>query len=335
MKQLCAIRFFTLGLLRPWGWLACLLAGLWVPAAQAADTFDATHNILTIPLVVVGNTAYSNVRISVGAVLSIGAGSPTSSVDSFNPITNQLTIPSVTVGSLTYTNVVITIGAVLGIGAATSIHAAPVLALVNPLPDATVGQSYSANVVAAVAPPSRYTYTMDTLANGALPGGFTLDINGALSGRATATGRTDLQGNQAARSYTFGICATDTITRVMTTPCPQTSITVNPAPVACTYTYSGWSVCAAGQQARSVLSTTPANCNGTPVTTQACTTAPPASSACYYCQFDVSCRVFGFGGCWRCSTSTVVAGNCLAPSTALVTYGSTCVADPALYQVCQ
>ena len=200
--------------------------------------------------------------------------------------------------------------------------------------DTDRGTVLAASVVVAIAPSSRYTYSIDTLANGALPGGMTIDLNGVLSGRPSVTGRTDMNGNQIARTYTFGVCATDTITRVMTTPCPQTSITVNPAPVACSYTYSGWSVCAAGQQSRSVLSATPAGCTGTPVTSQACTSTP-ASSACYYCQFDVNCTVYGRGGCWRCSTSSVVAGTCQAPSTALVTYGSTCVADPALYQVCQ
>lgn len=319
---------------RLWFWLLwpfCLMA----PASHAADSFDASTGILTIPLVVVGNTAYANVRITVGAVLGIGGGTAASTVDSFNAATNQLTIPTVTVGSLTYTNVVITVGSVLSVGPATVMtSAAPILSLVNPLPDATVGESYSASVVAAIAPPSRYTYTMDTLANGALPGGFTLDINGVLSGRPTATGRTDVQGNQVARSYTFGVCATDTLSRVTTTPCPQTTITVKPAPVACTYTYSAWTVCAAGQQARSVLSASPDACVGTPVTTQACTSTPPAS-ACYYCTFDVSCRAFGAGGCWRCSTSTVVANTCQAPNGSLVFYGSTCVASPELYQICQ
>lgn len=326
---------FALNLFRrPWAWMACMLC-LLMPAARAADSFDPATGILTIPLVVVGNTVYTNVRITVGVVLGIGGGTAASTVDSFNGITNQLTIPSVTVGSLTYTNVVVTVGSVLSVGPAAVMSAtAPILALVNPLPDATVSESYSVNVVAGIAPPSRYTYTMDTLANGALPGGFSLDINGVLSGRPTATGRTDVQGNQVARSYTFGVCATDTLSRVTTTPCPQTTITVKPAPVACTYTYSAWTICAAGQQARSVLSATPDACVGTPVTTQPCTATPP-TSACYYCSFDLSCRAFGAGGCWRCSTSTVVSNSCQAPAGALVYYGSACVADPDLYQICQ
>lgn len=327
LSELCAR-------LRHWRRVAGFFVTMLPLLGSAADTFDAATGILTIPLVVIGNTSYSNVRITVGAVVGIGGGTPASSFDTFNPVTNQLTIASVTVGTATFNNVVVTVGTVLGVGAVSSIQTAPVLALVNPLPDATAGQSYTASVVAAIAPSSRYTYSIDTLANGALPGGMTIDLNGVLSGRPSVTGRTDVNGNQIARTYTFGVCATDTITRMMTTPCPQTSITVNPAPVACSYTYSGWSVCAAGQQSRSVLSATPAGCTGTPVTSQACTSTP-ATSACYYCQFDVNCTVYGRGGCWRCSTSSVVAGTCQAPSTALVTYGSTCVADPALYQVCQ
>lgn len=319
--------------LRHWRKVACFFVAMLPLFGSAADSFDPATGILTIPLVVSGNTSYTNVRITI-AGYRIGGGIPTSSYDTYNPVTNQLTIPSVTVGTATYNNVVVTVGTVLSIGSANSIQAAPVLALVNPLPNVTVGQNYTTVLMAAIFPNSRYTYSIDTLANGALPGGMTVDVNGNLTGRPTVTGRTDVNGSQVAKTYTFGVCATDTITRVMTTPCSQTSITVNPAPVACVYTYSWWSVCSAGQQIRSVLSATPAGCTGTPASTQACTTTPPIASACYYCRFDISCRVFGFGGCWRCSNSTVVGGNCQAPSDALV-FDGRCVQDATQYRVCQ
>lgn len=102
---------------------------------------------------------------------------------------------------------------------------------------------------------------------------------------------------------------------------------------ACSYSYSEWSTCVSGQQSRSVLSTTPAACTGSPVLTQSCTSA--VSSACYYCRFDLSCSAFGAGGCWRCNSSTVTNGTCQAPSDALTYYGSSCKADPDLFQVCQ
>jgi hypothetical protein len=51
--------------------------------------------------------------------------------------------------------------------------------------------------------------------------------------------------------------------------------TTTPPPAACTYTYSDWSACQAGTQARTVTSATPAGCTGTPVLTQACTVTPP------------------------------------------------------------
>lgn len=319
-------------LVRRWRSIGVLLC-LVLPWQASADSFEPITGVLTIPLVVVGNTAYSNVQITVGTVLSLGAGPAAALFDSYDPVTNQLTIPSVTVGTLTYTNVVITVGRLLSVGAAAPVSAsAPVLALVNPLGAATVGKAYSANVVAGIVPPSTYTYMMDTLANGALPSGMTLNINGVLSGTPFATGRTDVSGAQIAKTYSFGVCAVDTLSRVATNPCPQTSVTVNPAPVACSYSYSSWSSCQAGQQTRTVLSSSPSGCAGTPVLTQACTSA---SAACYYCQFDVACRAYGAGGCWRCSNSVVVGDSCQAPSTALVYYGGSCAADPSLYQICQ
>ncbi|MFL5262515.1 MAG: c-type cytochrome [Anaeromyxobacteraceae bacterium] len=49
-----------------------------------------------------------------------------------------------------------------------------------------------------------------------------------------------------------------------------------PPPAACTYTYSAWSACANGTQTRTVVSSSPAGCTGTPVLSQACTvTTPP------------------------------------------------------------
>jgi hypothetical protein len=54
-----------------------------------------------------------------------------------------------------------------------------------------------------------------------------------------------------------------------------------PQPTPCTYTYSAWSACNNGTQTRTVVSSTPAGCTGTPVLSQPCTIVvepPPPSS---------------------------------------------------------
>jgi kexin len=98
-----------------------ILIGLSLFIAQAcwaADTYIPVSNQLAIPSVDVSGILYNNVLITVGNIVSIGGGSPSSTHDSYNPILNQLHIPSVQVGSETYTNVVITVAKVLSIGGA-------------------------------------------------------------------------------------------------------------------------------------------------------------------------------------------------------------------------
>ena len=85
--------------------------------AQAADTYDATKSTLTIPLVKVGETYYSNVIITLGNIVSVGSASSSYlSYDTYTAASNQLAIPQVTVGSTTYYNVVVTVGGVLSVG---------------------------------------------------------------------------------------------------------------------------------------------------------------------------------------------------------------------------
>jgi hypothetical protein len=212
-------------------------------AAHAIDTYDPATGILSIPLVIVGSTAYTNVQVFVapGDVVSVGGGSAAlDGADSYDG--TQLTIPAVQVGNTVYTNVQVSVGLpnVLAVGGSVpKPNSAPLLTLVNPLRDATVGQAYSATVKAAVWPSTQYTYGIDTLANGVLPTGMTIDMNGILSGKPFATGRTDINGHQIANTYTFGVCATDTFSRVMTFPCPTTRITVNPAAVTLTVAKAG------------------------------------------------------------------------------------------------
>jgi hypothetical protein len=207
-------------------------------AAHAVDTYDPATGILTIPMVIVGGTAYLNVQVFVGASNPVvGGGTPMlAAADTYDGAV--LTIPAVqVVGGNVYANVQVAVGLpnVRGVGGSTPKPAsAPLLTLVDPLPNATVGQAYATTIPSAVYPIAQYTYAIDTLANGVLPSGMTIDLNGRLSGTPFATGRTDINGHQIANTYTFGVCATDTFTRVTTSPCPQTSITVNPAPVTLT-----------------------------------------------------------------------------------------------------
>jgi hypothetical protein len=85
--------------------------------AQAADTYDPKKSTLTIPLVKVGETYYSNVLVLLGNVLSVGSASSSYlPYDTYTASTNQLAIPQVTSGSTTYFNVVITVGKVLSVG---------------------------------------------------------------------------------------------------------------------------------------------------------------------------------------------------------------------------
>jgi hypothetical protein len=93
--------------------------------SYAADSYDASTNTLTIPLVNVNNTYYSNVKINVGVVVSVGSKDASApAYDTYNATTNQLTIPEVAVGSTTYYNVVITVGPILSVGATCATAAA-------------------------------------------------------------------------------------------------------------------------------------------------------------------------------------------------------------------
>ena len=50
-----------------------ILSFVWVAnLAQAADSYEASTNVLTIPQVKVGDTLYSDVQINVGTIVSIG-----------------------------------------------------------------------------------------------------------------------------------------------------------------------------------------------------------------------------------------------------------------------
>ena len=84
--------------------------------AWAIDAYNANTGILSIPQVALGDTLYSNVKITVDQILAVGTQVTADSYDTYNPNNNQLTIPSVEVGLSKYYNVVITVGKIISVG---------------------------------------------------------------------------------------------------------------------------------------------------------------------------------------------------------------------------
>lgn len=84
--------------------------------AWAIDAYNANTGILSIPQVALGDTLYSNVKITVDQILAVGTQVTADSYDTYNPNNNQLTIPSVEVGLAKYYNVVITVGKIISVG---------------------------------------------------------------------------------------------------------------------------------------------------------------------------------------------------------------------------
>lgn len=227
--------------------LALLLLSLCPRLAAACDAWAA--GVLTVPSVVVGDIVYTNVTLSVGIgdVQAIGSAianpSAATTPDFYDVATHLLTVPCVVVGNTTFTNVVVSVppDRVLSVGSSFVRPVAPRLVLAFPMADAVVGDAYASDVVVLVNPPPRtgYTFAIDTLASGNTPTSMTLNMNGILSGTPFATGAADVNAYQVAHDYTFGVCAIDTLTRVATTPCPQTRVTVRPTNIQVTIVGAG------------------------------------------------------------------------------------------------
>ena len=154
----------------------------------AADSYDSATNTLTISSVAVGDTLYTNVKITVGTIVSLGSQTPTDSYDTYNSLNNQLSIPAVSVGTANYYNVVITVGNILSVGGTcagvTSCYAAIVAAASSssnssakyyaPSPFITVlQQSYQAkSLVSASALTTRSRYMLSDSATAGTAGNF-------------------------------------------------------------------------------------------------------------------------------------------------------------------
>ncbi len=97
---------------------ACLFTFLIAAPSKAADSYNASTGVLTIPYVGVGGAFYKDVSITVDKIISYSAAVqyPSIPYDTYNSTNNQLTIPVVNVGSESYYNVLITVGSVLAVG---------------------------------------------------------------------------------------------------------------------------------------------------------------------------------------------------------------------------
>ena len=96
-----------------------------VGVAWGTDTYDAETNRLTIPSVLLGDTVYSNVVITVGRVLSVSGGTLAANYDVYDGDTNVLTIPSVNAYGANYSNVAITPGQVISVGGSKNVAQLP------------------------------------------------------------------------------------------------------------------------------------------------------------------------------------------------------------------
>ena len=107
-------------------YLNALLGGLLALSAgglMAADSYDTSNSILTIPQVKVGTTMYKDVAVLLGSVISSGSTTEVvaDSYDTYDTSTNRLSIPVVTVGSATYYGVVVALSNVLSVGSSCTI----------------------------------------------------------------------------------------------------------------------------------------------------------------------------------------------------------------------
>ena len=82
---------------------ACAMAA----QAYALDSFDGTN--LSVPMVDVNGTVYTNVVTNVSGIVSVEMGAPRGIFDSYDIDAGQLFIPAVVYAGTTYTNVTATV----------------------------------------------------------------------------------------------------------------------------------------------------------------------------------------------------------------------------------
>ena len=131
-------------------------------------------------------------------------------------------------------------------------------------------------------------------------------------------GRTAAQITAANMTRGLSPAQIDAIAAALATTTPPTTPTT-PTPSACTYAYSAWGACQSdGTQTRTVTSSTPAGCTGTPALSQSCSYVPPPPAACSY-------TYSAWGACQPDGTQT---------RTVVVSTPAGCTGTPALSQAC-
>jgi hypothetical protein len=94
--------------------------------AQAMDSYNPLNKELTIPSVMVGNTVYNNVVVTVDNVIGFVSNTNNTNIDVYTSVNQQLFIPAVSVGNTIYNNVSVSISTVLQVGESSAANVVPV-----------------------------------------------------------------------------------------------------------------------------------------------------------------------------------------------------------------
>jgi hypothetical protein len=109
---------------------------------------------------------------------------------------------------------------------------------------------------------------------------------------------------------------------------PENMPDVSGGATACTYTYSDWGICQSDStQIRTMMTSTPSGCTGTPVLSQACTYVPPTPSACTY-------NYSGWGVCQSNNTQSRTATSSPAGCTGTPVLSQACTYVPPTPSTC-
>ncbi|MDD1749214.1 MAG: hypothetical protein LUO89_04995 [Methanothrix sp.] len=191
-------------------------------------------------------------------------------------------------------------GAVYAIQWTVTIVKAPPITI--PIPAACIAgaQGVVLPVVTAQGGVPPYYFKSPSFMYGAPPLGMSVWLDGTLRGTCPSV----------AGLYTFPAAAVDSIGA---DPLAQVTLTVTSQ--SCTYTYSNWAVCQSNNtQTRTLISSSPAGCVGTPVLSQSCTYISPT-----------------------CTYSYSAWSACQPNNTQTRTYSSSpagCIGSPVLSQSC-
>jgi mono/diheme cytochrome c family protein len=95
-----------------------------------------------------------------------------------------------------------------------------------------------------------------------------------------------------------------------------------PPPAACTYTYSAWAACqSSGTQTRTVVSSSPSGCTGTPALSQPCTYVPPVTT----------CSAFTYSAWGACQSNNTQTRTVLTSSPSGCTGGTPVTSQACTY----